>query len=118
MASGDARIARERKRAHAYKGAVANRSVLCYTADVSRTIPQRELRNQNAQVLAAVEAGATFVVTRHGEPIAELRPLKRRRSQYVPKADIAALVRTAPHIDATLFRRDTDAVIDQRLDHG
>jgi prevent-host-death family protein len=52
---------------------------------VSRTIGQRELRNQNAQILDAVEAGMTFVVTRNGEPVAELRPLARGHRPFVSK---------------------------------
>jgi len=40
----------------------------------ARTIAQRELRNENAKVIEAVTAGETFIVTRHGEPVAELRP--------------------------------------------
>ena len=40
---------------------------------MSRTIPQRELRNDNARVIAAVvAAGETFIVTRNGEPVGSL----------------------------------------------
>ncbi len=84
---------------------------------MSRIIAQRELRNQNAQILAEVEAGASFVVTRNGEPIAELRPLRRGRRQYVSKGEIAALAADGPHIDAAAFRRDLDAAFDHGL-HG
>ncbi len=45
-----------------------------YIARMARTIPQRELRNESAKLMDAVAAGETFVVTRHGEPVAELRP--------------------------------------------
>ena len=82
---------------------------------MSRVIAQRDLRNQNAQILAAVEAGATFVVTRNGTPVAELRPLARGRRSFVPRAEIAAVVATGPTIDAAAFRRDLEAAIDQRL---
>jgi prevent-host-death family protein len=83
---------------------------------VSRTIAQRELRNQNAQILDAVAAGESFVVTRNGEPVAELRPLVRGRRQFVPKAEIAKLAAEGPHLDATAFRRDLEHAIDQNLD--
>ena len=83
---------------------------------VSRIIAQRELRNQNAQILAAVAAGASFVVTRNGEPIAELRPLTRGRHQFVSRSDISALAAAGPHIDAKAFRRDLDQAIEQSLD--
>ncbi|MCB0903553.1 MAG: type II toxin-antitoxin system prevent-host-death family antitoxin, partial [Actinobacteria bacterium] len=46
---------------------------------MTRTIPQRELRNDNAKVIDAVTAGETFVVTRNGEPVAELRPVRAGR---------------------------------------
>jgi prevent-host-death family protein len=82
---------------------------------VRRTIAQRDLRNQNAQIMAEVEAGASFVVTRNGEPIAELRPLERGRRHFVPRAEIARLAAEGPHIDATAFRRDLDQAADQSL---
>lgn len=40
-----------------------------------RTITQRELRNDNAQVIRAVEQGESFVVTKHGIPVAHLTPV-------------------------------------------
>jgi len=85
---------------------------------VSRIIAQRDLRNQNAQILAAVQAGASFVVTRNGEPIAELRPLTRKRRQFVSKAEIAVLAAAGPHINANAFRHDLDEAVDQVLRGG
>lgn len=43
-----------------------------------RTISQRELRNDNAEVMDLVEAGEVFVVTRNGKPVAQLGPLPER----------------------------------------
>lgn len=40
-----------------------------------RTISQRELRNDNAEIMRAVEAGESFVVTRNGTTIAVVRPI-------------------------------------------
>jgi prevent-host-death family protein len=37
-------------------------------------IPQRELRNNNADILNRVEAGERFVVTRNGVPVADVVP--------------------------------------------
>ncbi|TAK22659.1 MAG: type II toxin-antitoxin system prevent-host-death family antitoxin [Chloroflexota bacterium] len=82
---------------------------------MNRVIAQRDLRNQNAQILAAVEAGASFVVTRNGTPVAELRPLTRGRRLFVSRADIAASAAAGPRIDAAAFRRDLDTAIDQGL---
>ena len=44
-------------------------------AEEVRTISQRELRNDNAEIMRAVEAGESFVVTRNGTTIAVVRPV-------------------------------------------
>jgi prevent-host-death family protein len=41
-------------------------------------IPQRELRNNNADILNRVEAGESFVVTRNGVAVADLAPHAER----------------------------------------
>ena len=69
---------------------------------MSRVITQRELRNQSAEVLREVEAGRTFVLTRNGTPVAELRPIRPRR--FVPRAMIADAAERAPRVDARQFR--------------
>ena len=81
---------------------------------MSRVITQRELRNQSAAVLREVEAGQTFVLTRNGTPVAELRPIQPRR--FVPRAIIAKAGACAPRVNARQFRADLDAVIDQGID--
>ncbi|MHB8296944.1 MAG: type II toxin-antitoxin system Phd/YefM family antitoxin [Acidimicrobiales bacterium] len=80
-----------------------------------KTIAQRELRNDNARVIDAVAAGESFVVTRNGIPIAELRPIRTNRRRCVPKADLAALASSGPHVDFAQFRSDLDSVVDQGL---
>lgn len=40
-----------------------------------KTISQRELRNDNAEVIRGVEAGETYTVTRRGVPVARLVPI-------------------------------------------
>ncbi len=80
---------------------------------MGRVIAQRDLRNQNAQILAAVEAGASFVVTRNGTPVAELRPLTGGRRRFVPRAELATVAAAGPRIDAAAFRHDLDATIEQ-----
>lgn len=82
---------------------------------MSRTIGQRELRNDNARVIAAVVAGETFVVTRNGTPVAELRPIQERRPRFVTRAAIVETAARGPRIDAARFRADLDRMIDQRL---
>jgi prevent-host-death family protein len=80
-----------------------------------RTIAQRELRNDNARVIEAVTAGETFVVTRNGEPVAELRPVKAGRRRFVSRDEVAALAAAAVRIDRRQFRADVDRLIDQGL---
>lgn len=79
---------------------------------MARTIPQRELRNQNAKLMDAVAAGETFVVTRNGEPVAELRPVRAVRKTFITRADLAS---GSVRIDPDAFRSDLDSSIDQRL---
>jgi prevent-host-death family protein len=82
---------------------------------VARTIPQRDLRNDNARVIDAVTAGETFVITRHGEPVAELRPVRAVRRSFITRDEVAALASTAVRIDHRQFRADLDRMIDQDL---
>ncbi len=75
---------------------------------MNKTITQREL-------LRAVQAGETLIVTRNGTPIAELRPIRPRR--FVPRAVIAeAAEQEAARIDAHRFHADLSAVVDQSVD--
>jgi prevent-host-death family protein len=78
---------------------------------MSRTITQRELRNDSGAVLREVQGGQTIIVTRNGVPVAELRPVPPRR--FVPRAVIADSARRAPRVDARVLRADLDAVVDQ-----
>jgi len=82
---------------------------------MSNVIPQRELRNQNAAVMAAVVAGETFLVTRNGTPVAELRPISQARRTFLAKGTLAGLAAQGPHLDAAAFRSDGDRVIYQEL---
>ncbi len=82
---------------------------------MARTIPQRVLRNDNAKVIEAVTSGQTFVVTRNGVPVAELRPIRRPRRSFVPKSELIALAGASPHVDFEQFRADVDRAVDQSL---
>ncbi len=87
----------------------------CYSSTMAKTIAQRELRNDNAKVIEAVAAGETFVVTRNGEPVAELRPLRAGRRTFISREEVAALAAADVRIDRHQFRADLDQVIDQGL---
>ena len=82
---------------------------------VTKTIAQRELRNDNAKVIDAVASGETFVVTRNGVPVAELRPIRRALRTFVPKPDLVALSVAGPHVDLQQFRSDLDRMVEQSL---
>jgi prevent-host-death family protein len=66
-----------------------------------REITQRELRNDNAQIIREVEQGETFVVTRHGVPVARVTPIAtgadlRRVRAAKPGRRMGDLTRIAP----------------------
>lgn len=94
---------------------VARCSGRSYTTAMSRAIAQRDLRNQNSRIIAAVEAGASFAATRNGTPVAELRPLARSRRPFVPRAKIASVAAAGPRIDAKAFPRDLDAALHEGI---
>jgi len=75
-----------------------------------REITQRELRNKGGQIMRALEAGESFVVTRGGTPIGELIPLRRRRNARL--ATVFEIFRSAPRVDYRRLRKDLDAVAD------
>ena len=82
---------------------------------MTRSIPESELRDETAKVIEAVATGETFVVTRNGQPIAELRPLNPGRRAFVSREEVAALAPADMRIDHREFRADLDRFIDQGL---
>jgi prevent-host-death family protein len=53
-----------------------------------REITQRQLRNESGEIMRELDQGESFLVTRNGTPVGELRPIRRR--QFVPKAEVLA----------------------------
>ena len=72
----------------------------------------RELRNHGGEVLQRVARGEALTVTRDGEAIAELRPLRRRP---IPAAMLVKRWRGLPPVDGARLRRDIDQVLDATL---
>jgi prevent-host-death family protein len=79
-------------------------------ADAEVTI--RDLRNHGGDVVDRVVAGEHLTLTRLGEPVAELRPLRRRP---IPAAALLQRWRNLPHLDTRQLRADIDLVIDPSL---
>ncbi len=75
---------------------------------MSETIKQSELRNNNAEIMRRVADGASFTVTVHGQPVADLIPHQRQTHQrrLVPAAEFDAALAQLPPVDAEQWRRD------------
>jgi prevent-host-death family protein len=71
-----------------------------------KTITQRELRNSSAAVMDAVEAGETYLITRSGVEIAELRPVSRRRR--LSARELVARHRDLPRVDHGRMKSEVD----------
>ncbi|MGO9976512.1 MAG: type II toxin-antitoxin system Phd/YefM family antitoxin [Solirubrobacteraceae bacterium] len=73
---------------------------------MAKELTQRQLRNDSGEIMRALDSGETFVVTRNGVAVGELKPLQRHR--YVARvAALEAFARAAP-LDAGRFRADLD----------
>jgi prevent-host-death family protein len=75
-------------------------------------ITVRELRNHGGDVLERVARGEALTVTRDGQAIAELRPLRRRP---IPAAVLVNRWRGLPAVDPARLRSDLDDVLDGSL---
>jgi prevent-host-death family protein len=82
------------------------------TVSIVPEVPQRELRNDNADIIRRVEAGEVFTVTRNGVPVAELRPLPPGRSRIVPRHRLAEMAARVDRIDRAALRAELDDVTD------
>jgi len=72
----------------------------------------RDLRNHGGEVIDRVRGGERIVITRDGEPVAELRPLPRRR---LTAEALVEEFRHLPPMDPKRLRADIDAIVDQSL---
>lgn len=71
---------------------------------MDETIPQRELRNNIADVLRRAEAGTEFTITVRGRAVARLGPAQpARRLTDVPEDALRALIGNSP-VDSELAR--------------
>jgi prevent-host-death family protein len=77
-----------------------------------RAVTIRELRNHGGDVIERVIAGERLTVTRAGEPVAELAPVRRRPARA---ATLLERWSRLPQVDPTAFRADVDDVVDTSL---
>jgi antitoxin (DNA-binding transcriptional repressor) of toxin-antitoxin stability system len=77
-----------------------------------KIVTVRELRNNGGDVIDRVIGGDTFVVTRDGHEVAELRPLHPRP---LDAATLLGRWRRLPHVDPGRFRDDIDSALDASL---
>jgi antitoxin (DNA-binding transcriptional repressor) of toxin-antitoxin stability system len=80
---------------------------------MSRVISQRELRNDSGAIMRALDEGEEFVITRHGVPVGELKPVRRH---FVSRDALLAAIANSPHIDGKRFREDVDSILDQSIE--
>lgn len=73
----------------------------------------RQFVNDSGSVTRGLREGKRYILTINGEPLAEVKPIKRRR--FVPTAEAQAVFATAPAIDWDDVRADLDSMIDDEL---
>ncbi len=73
------------------------------------SVPVRDLRNNSAALLKRVQQGESVVVTKDGEPVAEVIPLRRAP---LHRDQLLQLWAALPQIDTEQFRNDVDDMLD------
>lgn len=64
----------------------------CYDLHMRVTVASRDLRNHTADVLRRVREGESVTVTVHGEPVAEVVPIRRGRPDFFYRDELIALL--------------------------
>jgi prevent-host-death family protein len=80
---------------------------------MTRTITQREFRNDSGEIMRALDRGEDFIVTRNGVPVGELRPARRR---FVTRELLLEAFRDAPRVEEQRLREELDAAVDQDVE--
>jgi prevent-host-death family protein len=80
---------------------------------MTRTITQREFRNDSGEIMRALDRGEDFIVTRNGVPVGELRPARRR---FVSRELLLETFRGAPQVEEQRLREELDEVVDQDVE--
>lgn len=77
-------------------------------------VTQRQLRNESGEIMRALDRGESFIITRNGVPVGQLRPLRQRR--FVPIDEVVEMFAGGSHTDYEQFRADVDAILDQSIE--
>ncbi|GAA0954018.1 hypothetical protein GCM10009560_77480 [Nonomuraea longicatena] len=97
---------------------MARRGTLRYDEAMKPTmrateVSVRQFVNDSGSVTRGLREGKRYILTINGEPLAEVKPIRRRR--FVPTAEAQAIFATAPAIDWADVRAEWDDVIDDSL---
>jgi prevent-host-death family protein len=90
-----------------------SRCYACTMRDAEQEIPQRELRNDIANVLRRVAAGERLRVTVRGRPVADLVPVSVARP-FVPRSEFGPILLQDP-LDGR-FEQDLRAALGGTVD--
>jgi prevent-host-death family protein len=63
---------------------------------MARAISVRDLRNNTAEVVAAVQAGETLTLTVNRDPVADIVPHRPHRSPWVPSSRLREILASSP----------------------
>jgi prevent-host-death family protein len=74
------------------------------------TVTISHFREHTREVIDQVTDGGPVIITRHGRPVAELRPIRPRG---LAAADLITRWRHVPVVEPSALRRDIDRNIDQ-----
>lgn len=80
-------------------------------------ISQRQLRNDNADIMRRVENGESFTVTRNGRAVGRLEAVPDNDdSPFVAIDGLVASASALPPVDYQAFRRDLGALVDNDVE--
>jgi antitoxin (DNA-binding transcriptional repressor) of toxin-antitoxin stability system len=78
---------------------------------VAKELTQRELRNESGEIMRALDRGESFLVTRNGVAVGELKPVQRHR--FVARQAARDVFARAARLDPEQVRADLDRWLDQ-----
>lgn len=73
----------------------------------------RQFVADSGSVTRGLRQGRPYILTLNGEPLAQMIPIRRRRS--VPRDEALAIFAAAPLLDAHDLRDDLDSTVEQDL---